>query len=113
MLQQRFIYNVNTAKKWHVPLTRTYESAMEMLEKERGHLDAVLILTPTPMHKSVVIQALKLGYAVICKKPLATNAHEALKIADLVKKNSSSLAVTYNYTGYPMLRELKHQIAIS
>lgn len=54
---------------------------MKVLEKERGHLDSVLILTLTPMHKSVVIQALKLGYAVVCEKPLATNAHGALKIS--------------------------------
>jgi predicted dehydrogenase len=104
--------NKNTAEKWHIPQSRTYTTASEMLEKERGYLDAVVILTPTPVHSSIVLQALNLGYPVICEKPLASSAREALEIANLVKKNNLFLAVTYNYTGYPMLRELKHQIEV-
>ena len=99
--------NNDTATAWNIPLERTYDSWRQMLEQEQGKLDAIAILTPTPTHTEIVIAAAELGYAVICEKTLAISVDEARKINDAVKSNSSYLAVIYNYTGYPMIRELQ------
>jgi predicted dehydrogenase len=44
---------------------------------------------------------------VICEKAMAVSSNEARLINEAVKNNNAYLAVTYNYTGYPMLRELQ------
>lgn len=101
------VSNVETAKAWGIDKNRVYESWKELLSSERDRLDAVVVLTPTPSHTEIVISALDQGYAVICEKAMTVSSNEAKLISDAVKNNNAFLAVTYNYTGYPMLRELQ------
>ena len=51
------------------------------------------------------------GFNVICEKPLTTSYAEALELEALQKKHNAIFAVTYTYTGYPMVRHMKHRIA--
>lgn len=102
--------NQKTAEEWGLSAERTYSSYQDLIEKEKGRLDAIVVLTPTPSHIDIVISALNAGYAVICEKTLATSSKDAQLISDTVKKNKGFLAVTLNYSGYPMLRELRHII---
>jgi predicted dehydrogenase len=51
------------------------------------------------------------GLPVICEKALATSSAEALAIHRQLAEHGGFLAVTYNYTGYPMLRELRQMVA--
>lgn len=105
-------YGINraTANEYGVNPDRVYDSWQDMLRKERNNLDAVSILTPTNTHSEIVISALNLGYAVICEKSMATTYDDAVDICKVVNNNSGFLTVTYNYTGYPMLRELRKMI---
>jgi len=105
-------YGINreTASKYGINEDRTYKKWTDFLEKEKGDLDAVVILTPTNVHTKMVKAALNLGYAVICEKAMSATYQEAEEICETVQKNSSFLAVTYNYTGYPMVRELRHMV---
>jgi predicted dehydrogenase len=48
---------------------------------------------------------------VICEKSLAVSSSQARAILDLRNERNAFLAVTYNYSGYPMLRELAKRIA--
>jgi predicted dehydrogenase len=102
--------NQQTSSRWDVDAERTYDSASQMLERETGKLDAVVVLAPTPDHTDLVLQALRAGFAVICEKALAGTRDDALRIAEAVEASSGFLAVTYNYTGYPMVRELRRMI---
>ena len=102
--------NDRTATEWGVRSERTYSTYQTLIEEEQGKLDAIVVLTPTPSHTDIVIAALNAGYAVICEKTLSTTSQEALLIEDAVKQNNGFLAVTLNYSGYPMLRELRHII---
>lgn len=102
--------NRKTAEVWGVATKRTYASWRDLLEVERGKLDAVAVITPTPSHSEIVIDALEYGYPVICEKALAISSVEAKKIEQIVEKGKGFLAVIYNYTGYPMVRELKRII---
>lgn len=102
--------NAQTAARWGIAAERCYARWEEMLERERGRLDAIVILTPTPTHRDPVIGALQAGFAVICEKALATTASEAEEIEQTVDATKGFLTVTYNYTGYPMVRELREMI---
>lgn len=100
-----------TAQSWNIPAHNTYSNYQELLASEKGALDAIVVLTPTPMHAEVVIAALDAGYAVICEKAMACSVDEAEQIKKAVTRNNGFLAVTFNYSGYPMLRELRRLIA--
>ena len=81
-----------------------------MVREEKGRLDAIAILTPTPLHYEIVTACLDLGFPVICEKALATNSIEIEEIIEIRNRKKGFLAVTYNYSGYPMVRELQNMI---
>jgi predicted dehydrogenase len=99
--------NLTTGHAWGIESDRIYRTHTEMLAAEQGRLDAVAILTPTPSHAEIVISALRYGYPVICEKALATSSAEVKSILAAIKEYRGYLTVTYNYTGYPMVRELQ------
>ena len=103
--------NEQTALTYGVPPERVYSTWQSLLEKERATLDAIVILTPTPSHAEIVIAALEAGYPVICEKALGVSSEECRAINHAVKMQNGFLAVTYNYSGYPMVRELRRMIA--
>jgi predicted dehydrogenase len=105
-----FDVNMETSKKWGVSTDRMYTSWKDLLDKEKGELDAVVVLTPTPEHIEPIIEALKMGFPVISEKALACSSEDAKKIETVKVATNGFLAVTYNYSGYPMLRELKYMI---
>lgn len=102
--------NENTAKSWGIEQDRVYNSWQDLLLSEKNKIDAVVVLTPTPSHAEIVCSALKHGYPVICEKALAVSSAQAKSIRRVVEENNGYLAVTYNYTGYPMLREMQNII---
>ena len=99
--------NTRTVESWNLEHIRLHSDWETLLANEQNQIDAIAILTPTPQHKIMVIKALSLGYAVICEKALASNYQEGLEICETVNKHNGFLSVTHNYTGYPMLRELR------
>ncbi|MDD5159204.1 MAG: Gfo/Idh/MocA family oxidoreductase [Sulfuricurvum sp.] len=102
--------NKRTAQTWGVEETHLYSDWETLLDNEIQNIDAVVILTPTPDHYKMINKALDLGYSVISEKALATTYEEGLKITEKVNEQKAFFAVTHNYTGYPMLRELQHMI---
>jgi len=102
--------NRETARSYGVPTERTYQDWQKMLENEKGRIDAIVVLTPTPMHCEIVTACLNSGYPVICEKALAATSKEVKQIIEARDSVKGFLAVTYNYTGYPMVRELKEII---
>lgn len=57
------------------------------------NLHAVVIATPTNMHKVMAIQALNKGLDVILEKPMASDVREAKAIIEVAKKNKAKLTV--------------------
>ncbi len=102
--------NQDTAELYGISPDRLYNNWQDLLMREKGRLDAIVILMPTPMHFEIVIVGLNEGYAVICEKSLATNSIEAEKILEIQTREKSFLSVIYNYSGYPMIRELRNKI---
>lgn len=100
-----------TAERWNVPAERAYADWRSFLQTERDRLDAVVILTPTPIHVEMVIECLEAGVPVICEKALVASPVEVDRIREVYDPTRHFLAVTFNYTGYPMVRELRARIA--
>ena len=93
---------------------RSYNSYHEMARKEgklKSGIDAVTIVTPNHLHADVAKEFLKAGIHVICDKPLTSNLQDAEELAKLVKDTGLVFAVTYNYSGYPMVRQAKEMVA--
>ncbi|MDR1917350.1 MAG: Gfo/Idh/MocA family oxidoreductase [Synergistaceae bacterium] len=102
--------NRDSAELYGVDGDRAYRSWGEMLERERERLDAVVVLLPTPSHFDAVSGALQSGVQVICDKSLCMNLDESVRLRDICGSGRHFLAVTYNYAGYPMIRELRGMI---
>ena len=102
--------NKKTALTWGIPEEHLYSNWETLLEDEKDNLDAVVILTPTQEHFKMIMKALDLGYAVISEKALVSTYEEGLAISKKVEEKKAFFAVTHNYTGYPMLRELQYMI---
>jgi predicted dehydrogenase len=88
----------------------TFVAEETKLPKEE-RIEVVSVLTPNFLHFPMAKKLLENGFHVICEKPLTTSYAEALELEALQKKHNAIFAVTYTYTGYPMVRHMKHQIA--
>ncbi|HEX3216326.1 MAG TPA: Gfo/Idh/MocA family oxidoreductase, partial [Aestuariivirgaceae bacterium] len=93
---------------------RSYDSyeAMAVAESRRQDgIEAVAIVTPNHLHEPIARAFLHAGIHVICDKPLAVSAEEAKSLQDLTRKTGLIFAVTYNYSGYPMVRQAEAMVA--
>ncbi len=61
-------------------LQRGYADYREMLAKESGNLDAVMVCTPTFLHAEHTIAAAEAGLPVFCQKPMAMNSYDCYKV---------------------------------
>ncbi|SEE78470.1 Predicted dehydrogenase [Rhizobiales bacterium GAS191] len=92
---------------------RAYGSAAGMLaaEAKRGDgIDAVAIMTPNDSHCALSHAALDAGLDIICDKPLATNLKDAIALARRVKGAGLVFCQTFNYTGFPMVRQARAMV---
>jgi predicted dehydrogenase len=103
--------NAESAASYGVETDRLYGGLDQLLAAEAGRLDAIIILTPTNQHRDQVLACLAADVPVICEKALVGSSTDAKAIQGAVADHDGFLAVTYNYTGYPMLRELRDMIA--
>jgi predicted dehydrogenase len=99
-----------TTLDWNLEDIKLFNNWSELLKFGKNDVDAVVVLTPTPTHHEIVLECIRLNIPVICEKPLTSNMEEAQEIYQLQEENNSFVAVTHNYTGYPMLRELKSMV---
>lgn len=87
-----------------------YEVMAKAEAKRADGIEAVSIVTPNHMHAPVAKAFLKAGIHVICDKPLTTSVKEALSLQKAAAASKAIFAVTYNYTGYPMVRHARAMI---
>ena len=102
--------NSETCMRYGIKIQDGIDSWEKLIEIKRCEFDVILILTPTPNHFEIVKKTIELNIPTICEKPLTTSYSEAEYIYNLIEKNNCFLAITYNYSGYPMVRELTQQI---
>jgi len=98
----------------NVDPARAYPSVEAMIAAEKARPDGVevvSVVTPNHMHYPQSAAFLEAGIDVICDKPLTTNLPDADKLVNLAAEKKRLLGVTFNYTGYPMIRHAKQLIA--
>lgn len=105
---------IDSAKALYIPEDRSYADFRKMAKAEAERDDgiqAVAIVTPNHLHGEVAKAFLAENIHVICDKPLTSSYAEAQELASIVSSSSALFAVTYNYSGYPMVRQAKHMVA--
>jgi predicted dehydrogenase len=93
---------------------RSYASYQELIDVEAARVDGaevVAIVTPNRLHFPVASAALAAGLHVLCDKPLTATLDEAERLAEQVRQSGLLFAVTYNYSGYPMVRQARELCA--
>lgn len=91
---------------------RVYANYVEMIESELDlpadqQMGFVSIVTPNHRHYAPAQLALASGFHVIVDKPLALSLTEAKSLRETVEKTGRVLAVTYTYSGYPLVKEAR------
>lgn len=99
-----------------LPSDRVYSDYREMMEAEaklpeNKRMQFVAIVTPNFMHFPVAEAALRAGFHVMSDKPATLNLQEALKLRDLLDETGLLYGLTHTYTGYPLVKEARAQIA--
>ena len=86
-----------------------HQMASAESEREDG-IEVAVIVTPNYLHFGPARVMLQPGIHVICAKPLTAHLEEAEELAMLAKDSGCLFAVTYNYSGYPMVRQAREMI---
>jgi predicted dehydrogenase len=94
---------------------RNHGSWQELLADELARpleqrIDFVSIVTPNHVHYPVAQAFVDAGFHVVCDKPLVHTSIQAQALVDAVARQGTVFGVTYNYTGYPLVRQLRHMV---
>ncbi len=68
------------------PNARTYADYREMIDKEKGKADAIVVGTADHNHAPATIRGIRAGMHAYCEKPLTHTVFEARVIAEATKK---------------------------
>src|SRR6478609_7711703 len=73
-------------------------------------IDFVSIVTPNHVHFPVAKAFVDAGFHVVCDKPLVHTGEQADALVAAVARQGTVFGVTYNYTGYPMVRQAREMV---
>ena len=88
-----------------------YQTMARAEASRQDGIEAVAIVTPNHLHYPVAKAFIEAGIHVICDKPLTISSAEAKDLARLVEEKRTVFAITYNYSGYPMVRQARQMVA--
>lgn len=108
--------NIGFAEQIGIPTNRIYKDFDTLIEEEMKlpedqRMQVVSVLTPNFLHYPMAKKLVESGFHVICEKPLTTTYEEAKDLKATLASRDQVFAVTYTYTGYPMVRQLRQMIA--
>ncbi|MBS0196028.1 MAG: Gfo/Idh/MocA family oxidoreductase [Planctomycetes bacterium] len=94
---------------------RNYPTWKAMVDGEKSlpageRIDAVCIVTPNHVHHEVALGFVQAGFHVVCDKPLVHTTAQARQLLDAVRAARTVFAVTYNYSGYPMVKQARAMV---
>jgi len=103
-----------SARELGLDADRSYDDFITMAAMESARedgIEAVAIVTPNHLHYVPARAFLEAGIHVICDKPLTSHADDARMLRDVARQHDALFAVTYNYSGYPMVRQAREMAA--
>ncbi|MDG2477784.1 MAG: Gfo/Idh/MocA family oxidoreductase [Phycisphaerales bacterium] len=94
---------------------RCYATWQDMLTCEAARaaderIEVVVIVTPNHVHFPVAKAALEAGFHVVCDKPMVCTIDESNALVAAQQASGRVFAVTYNYTGYPMVKQMRAMV---
>ena len=95
------------AKEKRIP--KSYGSYEDLLADD--DIDCVYISLPNSLHASWAESALKAGKHVLCEKPLAATAAEAVRLFEVARANHRLLMEAFMYRHHPQTARVKQLIA--
>ncbi|WP_049871357.1 Gfo/Idh/MocA family protein [Ramlibacter tataouinensis] len=98
-----------------LPESRNHGNWKELLADElrrdaAERIDLVVIVTPNHLHHPVACAFVDAGFHVVCDKPLVHTGAQAEELAAAVRRQGTVFGVTYNYTGYPLVRQAREMV---
>ena len=107
--------NIKFAQEIGLSSDRVYKDYESMINEElkldkSERIQVVSILTPNFLHYPMAKKLLENDFNVICEKPMTTSYKEAQDLERICETKNLTFAVTYTYTGYPMIRQMKEMI---
>jgi predicted dehydrogenase len=82
----------------------------EIARSAAERVDLVVIVTPTDTHFPIAQAFAEAGFHVVCDKPLTHTGAQATTLVETVARHGTVFGVTYNYTGYPMVRQAREMV---
>ncbi len=106
---------IASGRAWGLPDDRNYGSWEEMLERELSRpeeerVDFVSVVTPNHVHFPVAHAFVEAGFNVVLDKPMVHSTEQAERLVEAVERTGVVFAVTYQYTGYPMVKQARHMV---
>ncbi|MEX2235458.1 MAG: Gfo/Idh/MocA family oxidoreductase [Cyclobacteriaceae bacterium] len=83
------------SKQYGFPEKNIYDYKAFKSIADNKDIDIVYVVTPNSLHAEHTITALEAGKHVICEKPMAMNAAEAMQMINAAKKVNRKLAIGY------------------
>jgi predicted dehydrogenase len=82
----------------------------ELARSADERIDFVSIVTPNHVHFPVAQAFVEAGFHVVCDKPLVHTCAQADALVAAVRSRGTVFGVTYNYSGYPMVRQARDMV---
>ena len=94
---------------------RTYPTWQAMVEGESKRpagerIDFVSVVTPNHTHYEVAKGFVQAGIHVVHDKPMVHTSEQARDLVAAIERTATGFCVTYNYYGYPMVKQARHMI---
>jgi predicted dehydrogenase len=108
--------SLETGEELGLDESRIYPSYQELILQEKKkpaneRIQVIAIVTPNHLHFEPAKMALENGFHVILDKPMTLSLAEAIALKEIQEKTGNLLCLTHTYTGYPMVKEARQQIA--
>jgi len=99
---------------YRIDPARAYSDIATLLAAEAQRpdgVDFVTIATPNHHHLPAARAALEAGVAVLSDKPATATLAQARTLAAVISQTGTPYALTYTYSGYPLMREARARVA--
>lgn len=105
--------SLTSGRELGLPEDRNYGSWQALLEgelslPEEDRVDFVSIVTPNHLHFPIARAFAEAGINVALDKPMVNSTEQAEQLVETVEESGVVFAVTYPYTGYPMVKQARH-----
>jgi predicted dehydrogenase len=94
------------ARLFHIP--RVHSTYQDLLNDPE--IEAIYNPLPNGLHAEWTIKALRSGKHVLCEKPFASNAKEAMEMANAARETGKILSEAFAYRTHPLTARMKQVV---